>query len=108
MTVDPRRWAQFGCTLVEVMPDGEPYPVEVEDLHRPDGRLEVSPLMPCGRMFWFPALDVISAALGPGGSPALIRAVRYVPVGRQAGIRHRLPFLPGLVLDHRAIPVSPW
>jgi len=104
VTIDPRRWAQFGCTLVEVMPDGEPYPVEVVDPHRPDGRLEVKPLMPCGRTFWFPAFDVISAALGSGRVPRIVRAIRYVPVGRQSGIRRRLHFLPGLVLDSQSDP----
>jgi hypothetical protein len=101
---DPSVWRRFGCTIVETLPDGEPFPVEIEDQHRPDGRMEVVPLFSPGRVMHFSWPDVVAAALS-GKVPKILRATRLVPVGRQGGLRRRLAVRPGLVLDIDEDPV---
>jgi hypothetical protein len=102
--LDPEVWRRFGCTLVEVIPDGEPFPVEIEDSHRPDGRLEVVALRSPQRPMHFPALDVLASAARSERVPHIIRATRYVPVGRRSDLRRRLAVLPGLVLEGEGDP----
>lgn len=99
VVLDPAIWRSFGATLVEVVPDGEPFPIEVEDPHRPDGRMEVVPVLSPDRPLFIPWSDVVGAAVRCGRVPRIIRATRHAPVGRQAGLPRRLPVLPGLVLD---------
>ena len=95
--LDPAVWRSLGCCRVEVIPDGQVWPFELEDEHRADGRLEFVPgSSPC-RPFHFAWPDVVYAAIESGHVPRIIRATRLVPVGRQAGIWD-LPVLPGLVL----------
>ena len=102
--LDPKAWRRFGCCLVEVIPDGEVFPVEIEDEHRPDGRLEMVPVLSPDRAMWFSALDVLAAAVMSGKVPELIEATAYVPAGRQPGLRRRLPILPRLVVEVDADP----
>ncbi len=97
--LDPKVWARFGVTLVEVLPDGERWPVEVEDVHRPDGRMEVVRVTSSHRPMFYAWPDVVAAAVLSGRLPHILRAIRYEPVGRQEGLRSRVPILPGLVLD---------
>jgi hypothetical protein len=105
VALDPAVWSRFGVTLVEVVPDGEPWPVELEDPQRPDGRMEVVPTYSPHRPLHFAWPDVVAAAVRAGRPPHIVRATRYVPLGRQSGIRRRLPVLPGLVLDSDEDPV---
>ena len=98
VVLDPVIWRRFGCTLVETLPDGEPFPVEVEDQHRPDGRMEVVPVFSPGRVMHFAWQDVVAASLS-GRVPRILRATRRVPIWQQPALRQRLPVLPGLVLD---------
>ena len=95
--IDPAVWERFGFTLAEVVPAGEPFPIEVEDDHRPDGRMEVIPVFSPRRIFRVPWCDVVAAAVLSGRVPRIVRATRYVPIGRQP-LRTRLDALPGLVL----------
>lgn len=97
--LDPKVWARFGVTLVEVVPDGERWPVEVEDVHRPDGRMEVVRVTSSHRPMFYAWPDVVAAAVLSGRVPRILQAIRYEPVGRQEGLRSRVPILPGLVLD---------
>ncbi|MBF6556974.1 MAG: hypothetical protein IVW52_12550 [Acidimicrobiales bacterium] len=98
VVLDPAVWKQFGCCLVTVQPDGEPFPVEVEDKHRPDGRLEVVPLYSPDRPMHYSALDVLAAAVLSGQVPEILSATAYRPIGHQTSLRLRLPMLPGLTL----------
>jgi hypothetical protein len=103
--LDPSVWQRLGCTLVEVVSDGEPFPVEVEDPQRPDGRLEVVPVFSPRRPLFFAWPDVVAAAVLSGRVPTIRRATRLVPVGRQRGLRQHLRVLPGLVLHVDEDPV---
>lgn len=102
---DPVVWERFGITLCEVVPDGEPFPVTVDDPHRPDGRTETVPLTANGRTMFYSWCDVVAAAILSGRVPEIVNAVRLVPVGRQDGLRRHVPVLPGLVLDADKDPV---
>lgn len=97
--LDPALWRRLGFTLAEVVPNGEPWPVEVDDRRRPDGRLEVCPVRSPERPMHFTWPDVVAAAARSGRVPEIRSAVRLVPVGRQEGLQHRLAVLPGLTFD---------
>ena len=99
VALSPAVWRRLGLTLVETVPDGEPWPIEVEDEHRPDGRMEVIPVFSPDRRMFFAWPDVVAAATASGRMPTILKATKLVPVGRQAGLRRWVPFLPGLVLD---------
>jgi hypothetical protein len=88
-----------GCTLIEIIPNG-PFPIEVEDQHRPDGRMEVTNVSSPGRPMFYSGLVVLASAVlsGETGS-TILRATQYVPVRREPGLRQRVPFLRGLILD---------
>ena len=103
--LDPRVWRRFGITLVEVVPDGERFPVGVEDDKRPDGRSETVPVFSPERPLFYAWPDVLAAAVMSGRVPDIRRATQLVPVGRQAGLRSRVPVCPGLVLDLDTDPV---
>jgi hypothetical protein len=99
VVLDPDVLRLFGCTLVEVIPNG-PFPIEVEDEHRPDGRMEVTNVTSPNRPMFYSGLVVLASAVlsGETGGTILL-ATQYIPVRRQPGLRQRVPFLPGLVLD---------
>ncbi len=92
-------WDRFGFALVSLHPDGDPLAVELRDEHRPDGRMEVAHVLSPERELHYAWSDVVAAAALSGRAPRIGRAVRLAPVGRQPGLRQRLPLLPGLVLD---------
>lgn len=99
VVLDPAVWHRFGLTLATVIPDGEFWPIEIEDRRRPDGRLEVVPVSSPSRPMFFAWPAVVAAAILSGQVPTIQKAERLVPEGRQEGLRSRLPILPGLVLD---------
>lgn len=99
VVMDPMVWGHFGCTLVEVIPHGELWPVELEDERRPDGRLEVTELCSTNRPFSYPWPDVVSAAIRSKRVPTIVSAVSFQPVGSQAGLRPSLRLRPNLRLD---------
>jgi hypothetical protein len=101
----PDVWLSFGFTLVEVVPDSERFPIEVEDEHRPDGRFEVVPVRSPRRPLYYAWPDVVAAAVLSGRVPRIVRAVRLEPTGRQPHLRKHLPLLPGVVLDVDSDPV---
>ncbi|HXQ58438.1 MAG TPA: hypothetical protein VN799_00020 [Acidimicrobiales bacterium] len=101
---------RFGMDLVTLTLDGTegPYPVEVDDPHRPDGRLEVVPVDSGGRVMHKMGSDVLAAIVRGGDVPAgIVSVTRPVAVGRQSQIRRRLPVLPGLALDLTTDIVGP-
>jgi hypothetical protein len=103
--IDPEARRHFGMTICEVVPDGQRFIVEVEDEHRPDGRTEVVALHSAGRTAFYSEPDVEAASVLSGRAVEVVRAVRYVPEGRQPHLRRRLRLLPGLVLDLDQDPV---
>ena len=103
--LDPVAWRHFGITLCETRPRGQRFMVEVEDEQRPDGRTEVVPLRSGESTAFYAEPDVEAASVLSGRPVEVVKAVRYVPEGRQANLRRRLAFLPGLVLDTDEDPV---
>jgi hypothetical protein len=99
VALGPATWHRFGATLVEVIPDGEHFPVAVEDQRRPDGRMEVVPVHSKGRSIFYAWPDVLGASVRSRRMPIIVRATRYEAVGRQDRLRRKLPVLPGLVFD---------
>src|SRR5207253_2920699 len=83
VVLDPAVWARFGATSAEVVADGEPFPIEVEDEQRPDGRMEVVPVFSPERTLRVPWCDFVAASVLSGREPRLVRATHYAPVGRQ-------------------------
>ena len=105
--LDPNVWRRYGLALVEgVQPDGEIFPVEVADPLRPDGRMEFVRLTSSEPMF-FTALDVLAACVLSGRVPHFSEVTRFIPVGRQEGLRSQLPLLPNLILRANEDPVLP-
>jgi hypothetical protein len=105
VALDPAVWRHYGCALVELVPDVFPCPVDVEDNHRPDGRLEIVPVSSPGRPLALSALDVLAGCATSRQVPDIVRVVRFVASGRQEGLRRHVPVLPGLVLDTHEDPV---
>ena len=103
--LDPKLWRRLGVTLVEVVPDGEPFPIEVEDDTRPDGRSEVVPVFSPARSMFYAWPDVLGAATMGRRVPRIVRAIRLVPGPPEPGLRERVPVVPGLVLDVDEDPV---
>ena len=105
--LDPAVIRRFGCCLVEgVRADFDVLPIEVEDERRPDGRLEVVPVHSINRPLNMTALDLLASAVLTDKSEVLTdevvdfeRATVFEPIGRQHGLRQRLPITPGLVLN---------
>jgi hypothetical protein len=106
--LDPTVWARFGLCLVEVVCDGEPFVVAVDDPRRPDGRSEVVPVYCSGRSMFYAWPDVVAAAVRSRRVPRIVEAVRLVPVERQAGLPARVSVFPGLVCDAETDPVLAW
>ena len=98
VALDPAVWTRFGLTLCEVAPDGEHFPVALDDPHRLDGRTETVPVTARGRTMFYGWPDVVAATILSGRVPRIVRAVRLVPEGRQGGLRRLVPVYPGLTL----------
>ena len=99
VVLDPATWQRFGITRAEVVPQGEPWYVDVDDPTRPDGRCVTVPLVAEGRTANYSWFDVVGAAVRARRVPEIVRAVRLVPVGREFGLRRRVPVLPELVCN---------
>ena len=96
--LDRRTWRRFGFTICQVVPDGEPWPVEAPDGDHPQGHAgmrTVSGDVSLG--FAWP--DVVLAALLSGRAPRVVSATRLVPVGSQEGLLRRWPLYDGTELD---------
>lgn len=95
--LDPLQWKDLGATICEVLPDGEPWPVELGDLHRAYVPLTSK------RPMWFPWQTVAAAAILSGKTPNVLSAIKLVPVGQQS--LHHLDVLPGLRIRAHKDPV---
>lgn len=96
--LDPSLWRSLGCTLVEVVPDGETWPIEVVDPKRSDGRLEFVPVHTDGHSLFYAWPDVVNASILSERVPRIVRAFRLVPQGRHENITSHLTVLPELVI----------
>lgn len=99
----PATWGSLGCTIVEAIPQGERWPIEVEDEHRPDGRSELIEVESPGLAAPHTGHDALNAAVlsSGGGHGRIVSATTYRPIGRQSSIRAYLDVLPDLRLDLR-------
>jgi hypothetical protein len=95
--LQPYWWHRLGCTLVEVLPDGEPWPVELGDLQRAYVPLTSKQPM------WFPWQTVVAAAVISSKTPKVLSATKLVPVGKQR--LHNADVLPGLSIRAHKDPV---
>jgi hypothetical protein len=103
---DSRLWREMGCTLVQVVPRGETWPVVVDDDRRPDGRMGVTTVESRDCAWAYRAWpDVVHAAIDARGPLRILRATTLRPLGRQESIRPSLDVLPELRLDLREDPV---
>jgi len=74
---DPATYRGLGLTLVEVRPDGEPWPLDIRHAH--GSTLHVQPARSTMRIpFTWP--DVLAAALASGRVPHIVAATRLEPV----------------------------
>ena len=103
--LDPAVWARFGLTLCEVVPDGELFPVALDDPARPDGRTETVAVTARGRTMFYGWCDVVAASILSGKVPRIVRAMHLDPEGRQGGLRQRIAVYPGVVLAAGDDPV---
>ncbi|GEM_PF-1207591 len=85
----PSTWRRLGITLVEVAPDGEPWPRRLYDPETGEWRSSVGPLTypDATATLWYAWPDVAAAALTSGRLPHIVRAVRLVPRGIAKGLR---------------------
>ncbi|MGH9291924.1 MAG: hypothetical protein ACRD0B_00200 [Acidimicrobiales bacterium] len=99
--LDPAVWRQLGFTLCTERLEGEPRPIEIDEEGRPDGRNELVPVYSPDRLMHSAWPDSVAGAILAGTTEGaeVVRAVRLVPVGRQRGLRRRVPIVPGLVCD---------
>lgn len=93
---DPSIGRRVGMTLCEVKPDGEYWPIELEDRTRPDGRFETTRVRSPNRSLFVSGFDYLNAVVLSRRLPNLVSTEKLVPVGRQAGLREDVPCLPGL------------
>lgn len=73
MALDPAAWHRFELTLADVRPSGQPFIIEVEDEHRPDGRTECVPLSGARSVF-YSWCDSAAAAAMSGQVPEIVHA----------------------------------
>lgn len=96
-------YRDLGLTLAEVLPDGEPWPVERPGKGGP--RFDVAPLRsPVALPFAW--ADVVLAAALSGRVPRIVSATKLLPVGTEEG-RRATPLRDGLVVPAGEDPI-PW
>jgi hypothetical protein len=84
----PQTWRDF-CTLVRIIPRGDRLPVRAEYAPGSGYNIGINPLTADRPMFYM-LPDVVAAVLLTGQVPDVVSAVRFVPHGRQSGMRPTL------------------
>jgi hypothetical protein len=107
LVLHPGIWRELGCTLVEVTPRGERWPVTFQDEHRPDGRMEVTRVWSPDLRFTYAWPDVVHAAIDADVPLQIYGATTFRPEGRQAEIRAHLDVFRSLRVDLTGDPVVP-
>ena len=88
----------LGCTLCELRPDGDLLPIEASEPGRRTGGYAIRPVFSDLRLARS-VYDVLRSALSTRRPPEVVGATTLRPVGRQTGLRRRLPLYEGLVVD---------
>jgi hypothetical protein len=107
VALDADVWRLLGCTIVEVSPHGERWPVGLEDEQRPDGRMEMTSFDSDGVQFDYTWPDALHAAINAARPLDIRKAVTLRPVGAQASIRPFVDLRAGLRIDLTGDPVLP-
>jgi hypothetical protein len=107
VVLHPGMWRELGCTVVNVSPRGERWPVTLQDQRRPDGRMEVTRVHSPDLRFTYAWPDVVCAAMDADQPLQIHRATALRPVGRQSGIRTHLDVFKSLRIDLSEDPVLP-
>jgi hypothetical protein len=105
LVLDPALWLELATTIVTVIPNGERWPVALEDPRRPDGRLEMTKVRTTGVEMQFCWPDVFGAAVCSDQPLRIERADAYRAIGRHLGVRRTLTVLPPLTVDLVRDPV---
>jgi hypothetical protein len=93
----PRIWKRYGVVLVDgVVARGQPFPFELADTHRPDGRLEIVATHSERYPFAATGLQVLAACVLSASVPEFTVATRLTPVRPYWGLPERVQVLPGL------------
>jgi hypothetical protein len=82
----PETWTHLPA-LVEVLPDADVLPLRTTyDSTGKTFQIGVNPVT-SDRPLWYTLADVIASAVLTGRAPVILRALRFRPEGRQAGLR---------------------
>jgi hypothetical protein len=84
--LDPSTWSRWGLTLVEVHPEGEPFPI-LRSQPGADPRLDITDTTSPERPLHYTWPDVALATLGAGHVPNIRSATQLRSLGRQHGLR---------------------
>ena len=74
--LNPKTWKSFNV-LVQVAPDGEPYPSRTRDPIGKGFQIGVNPLT-SAEPLWYALPDVIAAKLSSGRTPKVLQAIRLI------------------------------
>ncbi len=81
---DPKRWRDY-VVIAQIVPDGDVVPVRA-DYRQEDWSIGVNPLH-SEEPLWYTLPDLIASVLLTGRVTTIVRALRFVPVGRQPDLQ---------------------
>lgn len=104
--LDPATYRQLGLTRVQVMPDGETWPVQLDAVSGRSGRLRVGPARSAdGATVWVSWPWAAVAALLSGRVPTIRRALRLARDGDEVEPGRPVPIFDDLVVGAGDDPV---
>lgn len=92
--------ASLGCTICEVMPDGDELPIELDGPTHTAGGYRIRPvkaMLPLARSVY----DVLLSVLRTRRVPRIVSCTRLQPISNQHGLRRTLPLYRDIVVDLR-------
>ena len=107
VVLDPEVWRELGCTVVNVSPRGERWPVTLQDQRRPDGRMLVTRVHSPDLRLTYAWPDVVYAAVDADLPVQIHHATTFRPVGRQPEIKPHLDIFRSLSIDLSNDPTVP-
>lgn len=106
--LDRATYRKLGLTRVQVVPNGEPWPVQVDPRGEGSAHLRIGPAASSdGRSRWLPWPWVAVAALLSGRVPEVRRALRLSPASDEVEQSRPIPIFDRLVVPAGEDPV-PW
>lgn len=81
---DPELWRNM-VAIVQIQPDGDVLPVRSHYGDKQAWNIGISHLK-CSSPLWYGLPDVIASGLLNGKSPKIVRAIKFVPQGKQTGL----------------------